>query len=135
MTVQYSHTNKLKQKNPHVDQIKEIFEFLNLKSNHAYYWRAWYKYEVYSQKIDLGEYETLFCIYLIIFPNYISWKGTEHSCTCYKDYWSVSCHPEDKMFSITQVIEYPFRGKKSFLSPPKWLFCSNILEDCQMHTM
>lgn len=45
-------------------------------------------------------------IYLVIFPNYVSWKGTEQSRRCCRDHCSGSCTLEDKMFSVTQVTEY-----------------------------
>lgn len=35
------------------------------------------------------------------------------------------------MSGMTQAIEYPFSSPIS----PKWLFCINILEGCQKHTM
>lgn len=48
--------------------------------------------------------------------------------TCY---CNSSCNPEDKKSSMTQALEYPFSSPISL----KWLFCINILEDCQKHTM
>lgn len=73
----------------------------------------------------------MFCIYISSLQNDISQKRAEHVHTCYKHYCSSSYNPEDKMSGMTQAIEYPFSSPIS----PKWLFCINILEGCQKHTM